>query len=183
MIGQVKTFKVKEGDNKLMSLRIDDQKLSEKYKAIWTKIEGLKNIEFNALSVYDKRYIKTKIRTYGDKVYTKFRGLNVSEDDIESEFFTVVSIVFLLVCDKKYYLQVYLNNCTYKTVNKQMTDYLDENLFEDQILQMLCYDRIDISKGIDPTRSDKSGEFMICHYFFFNHGFKFKIMYAMVVTI
>ena len=30
-----------------------------------------------------------------------------------------------------------------------MTDYLDENLFEDYILEKLYYDRIDISKGID----------------------------------
>ena len=34
--------KVKEGNNKLMSFRIDDGKLLEKYKAIWTKIEDLK---------------------------------------------------------------------------------------------------------------------------------------------
>ena len=131
MIGYVKTFKVKEGDNKLMSLCINDEKLSEKYKAISTKIEDLKNIELNALSVYDNGYMKTKIRICGDKIYTKFRGLNVPEDDIECKFFTVISIDSLLVCDKKYYLQVYLNNCTYKTVKKQMTDYLDENLLED----------------------------------------------------
>ena len=64
-----------------MSFRIDDEKLLEKYKAIWTKIEDLKNIELNALPVYDDRYIKIKIRTYGDKVYTIFRGLNVPEED------------------------------------------------------------------------------------------------------
>ena len=58
--------------NKLMSFRIDDEKLLEKYKAIWTKIQNLKNIELNALPVYDYRYIKTKIRTYGNKVYTNF---------------------------------------------------------------------------------------------------------------
>ena len=76
MSGYAKTFKVKDGDkdknNKLMSFRIE--KLLEKYKAIWTKIEDLKNIELNALPVYDDRYIKTKIRTYGDKVYTNFLG-------------------------------------------------------------------------------------------------------------
>ena len=46
MIGYVKTFKVKEGDkdknNKLMSFRINDEKLLEKYKSLWTKIEYLK---------------------------------------------------------------------------------------------------------------------------------------------
>ena len=76
-------------------------------------------------------YIKAKIRTYGHKVYTKFRGLNVPEDDIECQFFSVISIDSLLLFDKKYYLQVHLHNCAYKTVNKQMTEYLEENIFED----------------------------------------------------
>ena len=39
---------------------------------------------------------------------------------------------------------------------------------------MLHYNRIDISKGIDPTKSNKSRESMICQYWFFNHGFKFQ---------
>ena len=35
-----------------MSFRIDDEKLLEKYKAIWAKIENLKDSELNALQVY-----------------------------------------------------------------------------------------------------------------------------------
>ena len=31
----------------------------------------------------------------------------------------------------KYYMQVYLDNCAYKIVDKQMTDYLDENIIDD----------------------------------------------------
>ena len=50
------------------------------------------------------------------------------ENDIECESFTVISIDSLLVYENKYYLQVYLDNCVYKIVHKQMTDYLDENL-------------------------------------------------------
>ena len=42
--------------------------------------------------LYDDRYIKTKIRTYGDKFYTNFHDLNVPEDDIECEPFTDISI-------------------------------------------------------------------------------------------
>ena len=41
------TFKPKDEDknknDKLMSFRIDDKKLLEKYKTIWTKAEDLKN--------------------------------------------------------------------------------------------------------------------------------------------
>ena len=71
MSGYIKTFK--DGDknksNNLMSFHI--------------KIEDLTNIKLNALLVYDDRYIKKIIRTYGDKVYTNFCGLNVPEDDSE----------------------------------------------------------------------------------------------------
>ena len=62
--------------------------------------------------------IKTKIRTFGDKVYINFRGLNVPEDDIKCKPFIVISIDSLLVYENKYYLQVYLDNCAYKTANK-----------------------------------------------------------------
>ena len=47
-------------------------------------MDDLKNIELNALPVYDDRYIKIKIRTYCDTVYINFRGLNVPEDDLHS---------------------------------------------------------------------------------------------------
>ena len=117
-------------NEKSMSLRIDNDKLLEKYKTIWTKIGNLKNIKLNALPFYDDRYIKTKIRTYGDKAHTNFCGLDVLKDDAERESFTTISIDSLLVYENKCYLQVYLENCAYKTVNKQMIDYLDENLFE-----------------------------------------------------
>ena len=60
-MAKIKIFKFKYGDkyknNKLMSFHIDDDTLIEKYKPIWTKIVDLKNIELNALPLYDDRYI------------------------------------------------------------------------------------------------------------------------------
>ena len=38
----------------------------------------------NVLPVYDNRYIKTKRRTYCDKVYINFCGLNKPENGVES---------------------------------------------------------------------------------------------------
>ena len=141
----VKTFKVKDEDkdkkNKLMFFRIDDEKLLQKYKAISTKIEDLKNIKLNSIPVYDNGYIKTKVRTYGDKFCTNFRGLNVADDYIECEFFTVIFIDSLHVDENKNYVQVYLDNCAYSTI--------------------LAW-------------SNNSKECMICHYWIFNHGFKFQ---------
>ena len=128
------TFKVKDGnkdkDNK--SFYLDEDKLLEKYEAIWTKIEDLKNIDWNSLTAYDDRY------TYRDKVYTSFCGLKLPEDDIEWESFTVISIDSLLVYENKNYLLVYIDNCAYKRRNKQMTEYLDDNFFW----------RLDINKAV-----------------------------------
>ena len=55
----------------------------------------------------------------------------MSEDYIKHESSTIISIASLLVYKNKHYLQVYLDNWAYKIANKQMTDYLDDNLFED----------------------------------------------------
>ena len=64
MSGYAEAFKVKDGDedenNRLMSFQIDHEKLLEKYKTIWSKMEDLKNIELNGLPVYGDRYVKTK---------------------------------------------------------------------------------------------------------------------------
>ena len=103
----VKTFKEKDrdkdknGKKKFMSFCIDNYKLLEKYKIIWTKI--LQNIELNTLPVYHDRYIKNEIRTYGGKVNTSFCGLNVPEDGVGCESFTVISIDFLFACLKGIY--------------------------------------------------------------------------------
>ena len=51
MGGYVKTFRDK--NNRLMSFSIDNDKLLEKYKTIWTKIDNLRNIELNTLPAYD----------------------------------------------------------------------------------------------------------------------------------
>ena len=49
----------------------------------------------------DHRYLKTTVRTYVNKVYTKFRGLNVPEYDAECKAFRIISIDSLLVYENK----------------------------------------------------------------------------------
>ena len=84
-------------------------------------MKNYENIELNSLPVYYGTYIIRKIKTYSDKVYTNFCGLNVPEDDIETEYFTITSIASSLIYKNKYYLQVCLDNCAYKIANNEMT--------------------------------------------------------------
>ena len=70
MIGYVNNF----DSNKAMSFHVGDNKLLKKYNKIWEKISNLMNIEFDSEPVYgdNNKYIKTKIKLYGDKVNTNF---------------------------------------------------------------------------------------------------------------
>ena len=79
---------------------------------------------------------------------------------------TIISTDTLLIYNKKNYLQVYLDNCAYEIVNKQLTDHLD--------YKCMYHNRIDLSEGIDPHKSYNSKECMICHYWLFNNRFKFQ---------
>ena len=74
MIGYVKHF-----DSNKMSFKVSDNKLLKKYKKTWEKVGNLLNIEFDSEPVYGDvdKYIKTKIKTYGDKVNTNFQGQKV----------------------------------------------------------------------------------------------------------
>ena len=85
-------------------------------KLFGLRLKTLKKVKLNPLSVYDDRYIKTKIRRYGDRAYTNFHGLNVPEDDIECESFTVTSIDSLLcireqILSASIFRQLWLQNC------------------------------------------------------------------------
>ena len=54
----------------------------------------------------DIRHVETKIRTRSDKGRSNFRGLNMPEDGVEYNSFTMISIDSLLFYENKYYLQV-----------------------------------------------------------------------------
>ena len=70
MIGYVKHF----DSNNTMSFEVSDKKLLKKYTKIWGKISNLMNVKFDSELVYgdNDKYIKTKIKLYGDKVNTNF---------------------------------------------------------------------------------------------------------------
>ena len=54
--------------------------------------------------------------------------MNVPEDGVECESFTIISIDSVLVYENKYYLQVYSDNYAYKIENTEMVYYLDDNI-------------------------------------------------------
>ena len=70
MIWYVKHFY----SNETKSSKVNDNRLLKKYTKIWGKISSLMNIEFDSEHVYgdNDKYIKTKVKSYGDKMNTHF---------------------------------------------------------------------------------------------------------------
>ena len=66
MIGYVKYF----DSNKTISVRASDNELLKKYTKIWGKVSSLMNIKFDSEPFYgdDDKYIKTKMKLYGDEM-------------------------------------------------------------------------------------------------------------------
>ena len=54
-----------EGKTKWMYLLIEDDDL-EKYNTIWNKVSADIKIDFDSEPVYNKEFLKTKIKSHGD---------------------------------------------------------------------------------------------------------------------
>ena len=79
MIGYVKHF----ASNKTKSFKVSNNKLLKKYKKIWEKVGNRLNIKFDSEPIYGDvdKSIKTKIKSYGDRVNTNFQGQKVPKEN------------------------------------------------------------------------------------------------------
>ena len=86
------------------------------------------NIEFYSKSVYgnNDKYIKTKIKSYGDKVNTNFQGKKVPKEN--SSYKSLIMLNSVIRVNKKYYAQTLLQECKYEIKKNKM-----ENLMNDDI--------------------------------------------------
>ena len=127
MIGYVKHF----DSNKIMSFKFGDNKLLKKYNKIWEKISNLMNIEFDSEPVYgdNDKYLKTKIKSYGDKINTNSQGKKVPKENASYKCLSLVMLDFFIRVNKKYYPQTLLEECKY-VMRKNKMENLVNNDFD-----------------------------------------------------
>ena len=65
--------------NLTMSFKISDKQLLKRYDQIWKRTEKLLTIKFESKLVYgdDEKFIKTKIKKYGDSVIMNFHSKKI----------------------------------------------------------------------------------------------------------
>ena len=77
---------------------------------MWGKISNLMNIEFDSKPVYgdNDKYIKTKIKLYGDKVNTNFQGKKLPKENASYKCLSLIILDSVIRVNKKYYPQTLL---------------------------------------------------------------------------
>ena len=86
-------------ETKYVSFLIKDDKLLEKYNALWEKINSLKK-EFDSEPVYNEKYLKAQIKSYDWKLNTNFRDNKIPKEG--SQFISVLLIDSVFRAGKNY---------------------------------------------------------------------------------
>ena len=71
MSGYIKYF---ENGGKNMSFMVKNDDVLDKYNEIWDKIKGTLDMNLHSMPVYDKKYIKAKVREFNGVIKTNFLG-------------------------------------------------------------------------------------------------------------
>ena len=71
-----------EKSGKNMSFMVKDDIVLDKYNKICAKIKEKLNIKLHSIPVYDKTYIKVKVREFDGKIKTNFLGNEVPKENM-----------------------------------------------------------------------------------------------------
>ena len=87
-----------------------------------------KNLEFHSLTVYDKKYLKTKVREYDGVIKTNFLGNGVPKENMNYTCIACITIDSVMRMEKKNYPQVHLEECKCKIRKLQMSRFINTEL-------------------------------------------------------
>ena len=84
-----------------MSFSIKDDEVREKYVEIWDVIENKLSIKFHSKPVYDKKYLKAKVREFDGVIKTNFLGNDTPKENMHYTCIACVTIDSVIRMDKK----------------------------------------------------------------------------------
>ena len=97
-------------ETKYMSFLINDDELLEKYNNIWEKVKNDIKKEFDSEPVYNKKYLKAKIKSYNGKDNTSFNNNKISKEGSQFISSSVILIDSVFRTGKNYCARVFLKN-------------------------------------------------------------------------
>ena len=103
---------------------IEDGDLLEKHNTIWDKVSADIKQKFDSEPVYNKIFLKTKIKSHGDEV-SDFYDKKIPKVDSNHTCLEIISLDSALNKDGNYYPQVFLKEC--KEVIRHIIDDLESS--------------------------------------------------------
>ena len=99
------------------------------------KNEKLMKIDFKTKTTYgvdDDKYIKTKIKTYANKVTPNFYNKNgpekIPEEKVPHKCLSMIILDSVIYAYEKYHPQTFLEECRYVKGNIKTKNYINEEL-------------------------------------------------------
>ena len=102
------------------------------YNEIWDKVKEKLNSNFHNEPIYDKKYVKAKVREFDGVIKTNFLGNKMPKENMRYTCTACLTIDSVVRMDKKNYLQVYLEECKYKIKKIQMPRFITESELESE---------------------------------------------------
>ena len=128
MDGYIKYF---NNGGKNMSFMIKDDKVWDKYDKIWNVIKDKVGTTFRSEPVYEYKYLRTKVREFDGAIKTNFLGNGVPKENMYYTCIACITIDSIMRMDKKYFPQVYLEECKYKVKKIQISRFIKAELKSD----------------------------------------------------
>ena len=111
-----------------ISLGVNDKQLFKNYNKIWKNIERLMSIDFESKPTYgyDHKYIKIKIKTYGESMITNFHNEKMLKEKVSCKCLSIIMLDSVIESDENYYPQTFLEECKYVQEKINFENYIEE---------------------------------------------------------
>ena len=120
-----------ENGGKNMSFLIKNDEVWGKYEDIWDVIKNKLGIKFHSEPIYEKKYLKAKIREFDGDIKTNFLGNGLPKENMYYTCIACITIDSVIKMNKKNYPQVYLEECKYKIKKIQTSRFINTELETD----------------------------------------------------
>ena len=105
-----------------------DNELLEKYYEIWEKNKNSIKKEFDSEFIYNRKYLKAKIKSYNGKINTNFHNNEIPKEDSQRICLSVILINSVFRTGYNYYPQVFLEECKYIVKKKKISKYIIDDI-------------------------------------------------------
>ena len=98
MSGYTKYF---ENRDKNMSFLIKDDEVGKKFEQIWDVIKNKLGIKFHSKPIYEKIYLKAKVKEFDGVIKTNFLGNDMPKEKMHYTCIACITIDSVMKIDKK----------------------------------------------------------------------------------